>query len=89
MPVEALIVWLVIGGVAGFLASFVMKGKGLGLTGNELVDDIILGVIGAFVGGWAFGLLGIGFGGGIAGSIISAFIGACLFIFVVRVFKRA
>lgn len=88
MTVEALVIWLIVGAVAGYLASIIMKGKGLGLTGNDLVDYVLLGVIGAFVGGWALGLLGLAIGGGLVGSIISALIGSCLFILVVRAIKR-
>lgn len=88
MTVEALVIWLIVGAVAGYLASIIMKGKGLGLTGNDLVDYVILGVIGAFVGGWVLGLLGLAIGGGLVGSIISALFGSCLFILVVRAIKR-
>lgn len=89
MNLEALLVQLLIGAVAGFLASALMKGKGLGLTGNNIVDYIILGVIGAFVGGWVLGTLGLPIAGGMVGAIARAFIGACIFIFVVRLLKRA
>lgn len=89
MALQALLIWLVIGAVAGILASTIMKGKGIGLTGNDLVDSIILGIIGAFVGGWLLGALGVSIGGGIVGAIISALIGACVFIFLVRLLRRA
>jgi uncharacterized membrane protein YeaQ/YmgE (transglycosylase-associated protein family) len=84
-----LIVWLVIGAIAGLLASVIMKGKGLALTGNELADDIILGIIGAVVGGWVLGAFGVSIGGGILAAIINAVIGACIFILVVRLIRRA
>lgn len=71
--------WLVIGLIAGFLASMVMRGGGYGIVG-----DIIVGIIGAFLGGWLFSLLGIGAGGGLIGSIIVAFIGACILIAILR-----
>lgn len=89
MDAVSLIIWLVIGAVAGIIASAIMKGKGLPLTGNELVDDIILGIIGAFVGGWLLGALGVSIGGNILAAIINAVIGACVFIFVVRLIRRA
>jgi uncharacterized membrane protein YeaQ/YmgE (transglycosylase-associated protein family) len=89
MDLMSLIIWLVIGAIAGILASAIMKGKGLALTGNELVDDIILGIIGGFVGGWLLGALGVSIGGGILAAIINAVIGACVFIFVVRLIRRA
>ena len=76
--------WLIVGGIAGLLAGLVMKGGGYGV-----VVDIILGIVGAFVGGWVFGLLGIGAGGGMVGSIVVAFIGACILIGITRALKRA
>ncbi len=66
--------WLIIGLIAGFLASRVMRGGGYGLIG-----DIVVGIIGAFIGGWLAGLLGLG-ASGLIGSIIVAFIGACVLI---------
>jgi uncharacterized membrane protein YeaQ/YmgE (transglycosylase-associated protein family) len=77
--------WLVVGLIAGVLASAVMRGSGFGLLG-----DIVLGVIGAFVGGWTFRQLGwrAPFEG-IAGAIAVAFIGAVLALMALRLFKRA
>lgn len=75
ITVESLIWWLIVGLIAGFLASVVMRGRGYGTVG-----DIIAGLVGAFIGGWLFSLLGISTGGGLLGSIIVAFIGACIFI---------
>jgi uncharacterized membrane protein YeaQ/YmgE (transglycosylase-associated protein family) len=71
--------WLIVGLIAGFLASAVMRGGGYGVLG-----DIIVGIIGAMIGGWMFSLLGIGAGGGLIGSIIIAFIGACILIAILR-----
>ena len=88
MSLESLIIWLIVGGVAGWLASQIMKGGGLALTGNHIVDTIITGIIGAFVGGWLLGLLGIGFGGGMVGAIVSALIGAIAFIFGLGLIRR-
>lgn len=64
MDVEGLIVALAIGAIAGWLAGNLMKGGGFGLLGN-----IVVGIIGAFVGSFVFGLLGISFGG-VIGTII-------------------
>jgi uncharacterized membrane protein YeaQ/YmgE (transglycosylase-associated protein family) len=75
--------WLIVGLVAGFLASLVMRGGSLGIVG-----DLIAGIVGAFLGGWLFSLLGISAGGGIIGSIIIAFIGACILIAILRLFSR-
>jgi uncharacterized membrane protein YeaQ/YmgE (transglycosylase-associated protein family) len=77
-------IWFIlIGLVAGFLAGQVMKGGGYGVLG-----DIIVGILGALLGGWLFGMLGIG-GGGLIGSLVVAFIGACILIWLVRLIKRA
>jgi uncharacterized membrane protein YeaQ/YmgE (transglycosylase-associated protein family) len=74
-----LIAWLIVGLVAGFLASMVMRGGGYGIIG-----DIIVGVVGAFLGGLVASLLGFGGSTGLIGSIIVAFIGACILIAILR-----
>jgi uncharacterized membrane protein YeaQ/YmgE (transglycosylase-associated protein family) len=84
MTIEGLIIWLVVGAVAGWLAGQVMKGGGFGLVG-----DIVLGIVGALVAGFLLPRIGILIGGGIVGSIINAFIGACIVLLVVRLIKRA
>jgi len=63
---EALIILLVVGAIAGFLAGMITKGRGFGLIGN-----IIVGVVGAFVGAWLLGVLGVSVASGIVGSIIA------------------
>ena len=79
ISVQSLIITLVIGAVAGWLASLLM-GKKKGLIAN-----IILGIIGSFVGTWLLGVLGISIGvDGILGSIIVSTIGACIFIAVLN-----
>jgi uncharacterized membrane protein YeaQ/YmgE (transglycosylase-associated protein family) len=83
MTTQALIWFLIIGLIAGWLASQVMRGGGYGIIG-----DMIVGVIGAFIGGWLFSALGIGFGG-IIGQIIVAFVGAVILIAILRAIKRA
>jgi uncharacterized membrane protein YeaQ/YmgE (transglycosylase-associated protein family) len=80
---SSIIWWLVVGLIAGFLASVVMRGGGFGIVG-----DIIAGIVGAFIGGWVFGLLGISAGGGIVGSIIVAFVGAIILIALLRLISR-
>jgi uncharacterized membrane protein YeaQ/YmgE (transglycosylase-associated protein family) len=76
------ILWLIVGGIAGWLAGQVMKGSGYGLLG-----DIVIGIIGGLIGGWLFGLLGIG-AGGLIGSLITSVIGAIVLIYVIRLFRR-
>ena len=70
-----LLAWLIVGLIAGFLASWVMRGGGYGVIG-----DIVVGIIGAFIGGWVSGLLGIGGSYGLLGGIVIAFLGACLLL---------
>lgn len=84
MASHGIIIWLIIGAVAGWLAGQFVKGGGFGL-----VVDIIVGIVGAFIGGWLAGVLGISLGGGIIASIITATVGAVILLFVVRLFKRA
>ena len=83
MAITDLIIFLVIGAVAGWLAGVIMKGGGYGLVG-----DIIVGVIGSIIGGWLFGLLGIA-AGGLIGSIVAAVVGAIILIAILRLIKRA
>jgi uncharacterized membrane protein YeaQ/YmgE (transglycosylase-associated protein family) len=83
MDTQSLIVFLLIGVAAGFLAGKIMKGGGFGLVG-----DLILGVIGAFVGGWVFGKLGI-LPVGLVGTLISATAGAVIVLFLIRLVKKA
>ena len=73
--------WLVVGLVAGLLASMVMRG------GYGLVGDIFIGLVGAFLGGFLASLVGLG-ANGLVGTIIIAFIGACILIAVLRFFSR-
>ena len=79
-----IIVWIIIGGLAGWIASKVVTGGGFGLVGN-----VILGIIGAFVAGWLLPAIGIGLGGGIIGAIISAMIGAIIILLIISLIKRA
>lgn len=83
MTLTTLIWFLLIGLIAGWLASLVMRGGGYGLIG-----DMIVGVIGAFIGGWLFSFLGIA-AGGLIGAIITAFVGAVILILILRAIKRA
>jgi uncharacterized membrane protein YeaQ/YmgE (transglycosylase-associated protein family) len=82
MALEALIVWLVIGAIAGWLAGLITKGGGFGLVGN-----ILVGIVGAVVGGWLLPRIGVFVLGGILGEILNAVIGACLVLFAIRLIK--
>ena len=84
MSVEAIIIWLVVGAIAGWLAGMVVKGGGFGLVG-----DIIVGIIGALIAGWLLPRLGIVIGSGFIPAIIDAFIGAVILLIILRLVKRA
>ena len=75
--------WCIVGLIAGFLAGKVMKGGGFGVA-----MDIVIGIVGAMIGGWVFGLIGI-YAGGLIGSIVVAFVGACILLWLVRMIKKA
>lgn len=76
-------IWfLLIGAVAGWLAGLVMKGGGFGFWIN-----IIVGVVGGVIGGWVFGLLKIEWGGTI-GSLVTAFVGAIILLFIANLVKK-
>lgn len=77
-----LLVFLIIGAVAGWLAGLVMKGQGFGILGN-----VVIGIIGAVLGGQLFQFLGI-YASGHIGTFVMAFIGALVLVFLVRLIKR-
>ncbi len=77
----SILLFLLIGACAGWLAGNMMKGGGFGLLGN-----IVVGIIGSVVGGFLFGLLGIS-AGGMIGSIVTATAGAAVLLFLVGLFK--
>lgn len=79
-----ILTWLIVGLVAGVLASFVVGG------GYGLLGDIVIGIIGAFIGGWLFGQLGLSTPfGGLPGTIFVAFIGAVVLLLLLRLIRRA
>ena len=84
MGVESLLVFIIIGAIAGWLAGLIVSGFGFGLIGN-----IIVGIVGAFIAGWLFPRIGFAIGGGIIASIIHATIGAIILLVLVKVLKRA
>lgn len=84
MGLEAILLWAVIGLIAGWLASAVVGG------GYGVVGDIVVGVVGAFLGGFIFRALGTGAPfGGIAGTIFVAFIGAVVLLLILRAVRSA
>jgi uncharacterized membrane protein YeaQ/YmgE (transglycosylase-associated protein family) len=83
MTIEALIIWLIIGAVAGWLAGLIVKGYGFGLVGN-----IVVGIIGAVLAGWLLPLVGFVLVGGVIAAIINAVIGAVILLVVIGLFKK-
>jgi uncharacterized membrane protein YeaQ/YmgE (transglycosylase-associated protein family) len=80
---QTIIIWLVVGAIAGLLAGTIVKGGGFGLLG-----DIIVGALGAFFGGWLLPRLGINLGIGLVPIIASATIGAVVLLLSLRVIRR-
>jgi uncharacterized membrane protein YeaQ/YmgE (transglycosylase-associated protein family) len=80
---NGLLAWIIVGLVAGVLASLVMGG------GYGIVGDIIIGIVGAFIGGWLFSTLGVSSPfGGMGGQIFVAFVGAVVLLFLLRLIRR-
>ena len=84
MDTHGIIIWLVIGAIAGWLAGILVKGGGFGLIG-----DILVGIVGAFIGGWLASRLGIMIGSGLLSSIITATAGAVILLVILRLIRRA
>ena len=76
------ILFIAIGALAGYIAGLIMKGGGFGFWINLLV-----GVVGGFLGGWVFGLLGIAFLG-IVGNLVAAVVGAIILLWIISLIKK-
>jgi uncharacterized membrane protein YeaQ/YmgE (transglycosylase-associated protein family) len=76
-----ILVWIIVGGIAGFVASKVISGKGMGL-----LWDVVVGILGAFLGGWLAGLAGISVNTGTftISGLLAAFVGAVILLFAFR-----
>jgi uncharacterized membrane protein YeaQ/YmgE (transglycosylase-associated protein family) len=79
---KSILITAAIGIVAGFIAGRIMKGRGFGLLG-----DLIIGLIGALLGGWLAGFIGL-VAYGLGGQIVIAILGACILLWLIRLFKR-
>lgn len=85
MDVTALIIMLLVGLVAGWLASYAVGGVGYGMLG-----DMVIGILGAFIGSWLFNSLGVGVPlGGIAGTIFVASVGAVVLLVLLRILRAS
>jgi uncharacterized membrane protein YeaQ/YmgE (transglycosylase-associated protein family) len=83
MDLTSLLIFLALGAIAGWLAGLIMKGGGFGLFVN-----IIVGIVGAIVGGWVFGLFGFE-STGLIGSMITAVVGAVILLAIIGLFKKS
>ena len=83
MNLDQVVTWVVVGGVAGLVAEAMVKGIKIGLVGT-----IVVGVLGALIGGWLFGVLKIHIVTGLLGEVIAAVVGAVILLFVLRYLKR-
>ena len=81
---ESLLIFLLVGALAGWLGGIVVKGYGLGLIG-----DMVVGVIGSFIGGWLFSYFHIVHGAGFLGNLVGATVGAIVLLFALRLVRRA
>ncbi|MGE6781062.1 GlsB/YeaQ/YmgE family stress response membrane protein [Ensifer adhaerens] len=84
MGIESILVFLIVGAVAGWLAGLIVKGGGFGLVGN-----MVVGIIGAFIAGFLFPAIGISLGTGIFSAILHATIGAVILLVLIRIVKQA
>jgi uncharacterized membrane protein YeaQ/YmgE (transglycosylase-associated protein family) len=79
---QSLLVILLVGIVAGWLAGKVVRGAGFGILG-----DLLIGIVGAFIGNWLLPKVGIHLGTGVVSAIINATIGAIVLLLVVRLLR--
>ena len=85
MDIAGIVVALIIGAIAGWLAGVIVEGGGFGLLGN-----ILVGIVGAFVAAWLFPRLGLGLtlGGGIVGAIVTSTLGAVVLLLIINLLQR-
>ena len=84
MDTYGIIMTIVIGALAGWLAGLILKGKGMGFLVNAVV-----GIVGAFIGSYLFGLLGFSVGNGLIGAIITSTAGAVVLLFIVGILRKS
>ncbi len=83
MSLNTLVAWIVVGGIAGVLADSMVRSVRLGL-----VESVVVGILGAFLGGWLFGVLGVRVAPGVAGTLIVAVVGSVVLLLVVGASRR-
>jgi uncharacterized membrane protein YeaQ/YmgE (transglycosylase-associated protein family) len=84
MGIESIIVILIVGAIAGWLAGLIVKGFGFGLLGN-----IVVGIVGAFIASYLFPAIGVSLGTGVIAAILHSTIGAVILLVLIRLIKRA
>ena len=84
MSAESLLIILIVGLVAGWLAGHIVQGTGFGIVG-----DVVIGILGAYVGGWLLPQVGLQFGEGITTAIVNATIGAVVLLLVIGLVRGA
>ena len=82
MTLQSFVIFLILGALAGWISGLISKGEGFGLLGN-----MIVGIIGAFLGGFCFGLLGLG-AHNFLGQLICAVVGSLIFLWLLRFIKK-
>ncbi len=85
MTLSTIITWIIVGGVAGLLAEWLIGGIHAGCIGT-----VSIGILGAFIGGWLLGQLGVSLGieNGLVSNIVTAFIGAAVLLLIIRLVRR-
>ncbi len=84
METQGIIMMVLIGAIAGWLAGLIMKGRGMGFIINAVV-----GIVGAFVGSYLFGLIGFSVGSGLIGAIITSTAGAVVLLFIFGILRKS
>jgi uncharacterized membrane protein YeaQ/YmgE (transglycosylase-associated protein family) len=84
MELEAILIFALIGAIAGWLAGQIVSGFGYGLLGN-----IVIGIVGAFIAGYLLPRVGFSIGSGIVASILNATLGAIILLVIIKLVKRA
>jgi len=83
MEAQSIIVMVLIGAIAGWLAGLIMKGSGMGF-----IINVVVGIVGAFIGSYLFGLIGFSVGSGLVGAIITSTAGAVVLLFIIGVLRK-
>ena len=82
MSGESLLIILLVGVVAGWLAGQIVQGTGFGIVG-----DLVIGILGAFIGSWLLPQIGVHLGSGIVAAIVNATIGALILLLIIRLVR--